>query len=222
MKHSHIQITGDGSHTLYSNVSGETYHSSYGAIQESLHIFIKAGLGNLHFSTSEIINILEIGVGTGLNVILTYLWSVKNNISVDYHGYEPFPIDDNLVDLLNYPDQLNISKEIFKLVQNFTGNQISLSNGFNYTGFESSIQMAHLEMNSYDMVFFDAFSPNTQPELWTPEIFGKIYKSLKKGGVLTTYSCKGIVKRSLKCAGFEIEKLPGPPGKREFLRAKKV
>jgi len=214
-----MQITDDGSHTLFSSKVGENYHSSFGAIQESEHIFIGAGLATIIDRNRNQANILEIGTGTGLNILLAYLWAEKNSIAIKYTGYEPFPISRNEVLLLNYPEQLAVDKKQFLLIHDSIGNHVSLSDEFSLLINEASIQSSKLTPDLYDVVFFDAFSPESQPEMWITEIFRKIYFSLKKNGVLTTYSCKGIVKRSLMEAGFVIEKLPGPPGKREFLRA---
>ena len=219
MKKNRIQITDDGSHTLYSKDVGENYHSSFGAIQESKHIFIDAGL-NITIDKKIIdVKILEVGVGTGLNVILAYLWSKDNNITTEYHGYEPYPISKEEVSLLNYSSQLQIDEKSFQLIHETSNKVVNLSEYFSLVTNEVLIQNAKLPTEFYDVVFFDAFSPTAQPELWTPKIFSKIFTSIKKDGVLTTYSCKGSVKRALKEVGFKIEKLPGPPGKREFLRA---
>ncbi len=214
-----IQITDDGSHTLYNENVGENYHSSFGAIQESKHIFIDAGLNTTIDKNIVDIKILEVGVGTGLNVLLAYLWSTNNNNTTEYHGYEPYTISKREVSLLNYSNQLQIDDETFLLIHKESNKLVNLSNYFSFITNEIPIENAKLPTEFYDVVFFDAFSPTAQPELWTPEIFSIIFTSMKKGGVLTTYSCKGSVKRALKEVGFKIEKLPGPPGKREFLRA---
>lgn len=214
-----LHITDDGSHTLYSDEAGETYHSTYGAIQESEHIFINAGLNTFLDKNLIKVKILEVGTGTGLNILLAYNWSIKNNVSVDYYGYEPFPIRANEVLLLNYPKQLNIDKSMLFYIHNNMEDSFNLSDGFCLCLKKTKIENANLPSSFYDVVFFDAFSPEAQPHMWTVEIFNSLYKSLKRESILTTYSCKGTVRRSLEEAGFIIEKLPGPPGKREFLRA---
>jgi tRNA U34 5-methylaminomethyl-2-thiouridine-forming methyltransferase MnmC len=219
---SRLQVTDDGSHTLTSEIVGENYHSSYGAIQESRHIFIDAGLAAVDENKNKQINVLEVGIGTGLNLLLTYLWSEKYNLSIKYHGYEPFPISKEEVILLNYPEQLGVDEKLFFHIHDKIGIPVNLSDKFALLVNKATIQSAKLKPGYYDVIYFDAFSPDSQPEMWTTEVFGKIYDSLKSGGLLTTYSCKGNVKRSLKEAGFKIEKLPGPPGKREFLRAWKI
>lgn len=219
MNRNRLLITDDGSHTMYSEKAGENYHSSFGAIQESEHIFIRAGLDTIVDKDLKLINILEVGTGTGLNIILAYLWVEKNNINIDYQGYEPFPISKDVILLLNYPQQLSVDEKLFFHIHNSVGKSTKLSDKFSLVINEALIQESKLESEYYDIVFFDAFSPEAQHEMWTTNIFTEMYKSLKHGGVLTTYSCKGTVKRALKEAGFAIEKLPGPPGKREFLRA---
>ncbi len=212
-------MTDDGSHTLFNDKLGENYHSSFGAIQESKHIFIDAGLNEFKKTNLKEIRVLEVGVGTGLNVLLTYLWASNNNKTIYYVGYEPFPINSEEVTMLNYTKNLQINKNIYYHIHRQTGKKISLSNSFSLLVNKSKIEDSKLESNFYDVVFFDAFSATSQPELWTTAIFTNIFNAIKHGGILTTYSCKGTVKRALVSAGFMIEKLPGPPGKREFLRA---
>lgn len=214
-----LQVTDDGSHTLFSQKTGENYHSSFGAVQESRHIFMNAGLEVIKDEKLKQLNVLEVGVGTGLNALLTYLWTLENNVAVAYYGYEPYPITADEATMLNYADLLKVDQSVFLKIHEKTNEVINLSEKFSVCISNSMIQKANLKPNSYNVVFFDAFSPEAQPEMWTVSVFKKVYMALKKNGVLTTYSCKGIVKRSLKEAGFEIEKLPGPPGKREFLRA---
>jgi tRNA U34 5-methylaminomethyl-2-thiouridine-forming methyltransferase MnmC len=147
------------------------------------------------------------------------LWCKVNNINIEYTGYEPYPISKNEVILLNYPEQLKVDDNIFISIHENIGKLNNLSNSFLLSIIKDQIQKAKLQTDFYNVIFFDAFSPTAQPELWTPEIFKLLFNAMKSGGVLTTYSCKGTVKRALKTAGFRIEKLPGPPGKREFLRA---
>lgn len=214
-----LHITDDGSHTMYNYRVGENYHSSHGAVQESKHIFINAGLESVDVNNKEQVNILEVGFGTGLNALLSYLWSNEKSIPVVYHGYEPYPITIEEALKLNYPGQLFVDQELFLLLHSSKNMLKNLSANFSLLINEELIENVVLPLNLYDVVFFDAFSPEVQPEMWNVDIFTNIYNSLKNEGVLTTYSCKGTVKRSLKESGFIIEKLPGPPGKREFLRA---
>ncbi len=219
MANNNLLITKDGSHTLYNDFANEHYHSSFGAIQESEHIFINAGLNTVIDKNIKQIKLLEVGTGTGLNILLSYLWSAKNKIPVEYNGFEPFPISKPQILELNYPEVLSVDKELFLYIHENFDKEIFLSNSFSVMINTSKIENSKLQSDYYDVVFFDAFSPQAQPELWTTEVFEIIFNALKQGGVLTTYSCKGTVKRALKSVGFRIEKLAGPPGKREFLRA---
>ena len=193
-------ITDDGSHTLKHPTFLEHYHSTFGALQESRHVFIQSAL-EYYKSTEGGINILEIGFGTGLNALLALQWAEK------------------VARKLNFPDLLNLDKEMFLKMHDPNTFSIHLTAQFHLNHIRLSLQETSLPDESFNVVFFDAFSPDVQPELWTVEVFLKIFLSMKKNSVLTTYSCKGIVKRALREAGFKIKRLPGPPGKREMLRA---
>lgn len=219
MEESDIIITGDGSTTLYNALSKEHYHSVFGAIQESMHIFIKAGLDAIS-KPADSVHLLEIGFGTGLNALLSYQWAEKHEIPVVYEGIEAFPIEYQKTKMLNYPEILGINNSIF-LEMHRSGENKKLGDFFVFSLSLEKFENAQFGQEKYDVVFFDAFSPESQPEMWTTEGFQKLYCALKPGGILTTYSCKGSVKRLLKGCGFQIEKIPGPPGKREFLRAVK-
>lgn len=210
--------TEDNSHTLFNKDIGEHYHSTYGAIQESEHIFIQAGL-QLFMNSKATINIFEVGFGTGLNALLTYIWALKNKLPVLYESVELYPVSINQVQQLNYPELLKIDKNSFFRMHQAGEEVVQLSKYFSLSNQISSLQEVELPSEYFDLIYFDAFSPDVQPEMWTDDIFRKIANATKKEGVLTTYSCKGIVKRALKAGGFEIEKLPGPKGKREILRA---
>lgn len=212
---SNLQITRDGSHTLYSNMYGETYHSSYGSIQESKHIFIHAGLDL--FLNHQHINVLEIGFGTGLNALLSLLWAEKHKIFINYHGIEAFPILSKEISELNFPEILGCDRLIFENLHK--EEHKNKADYFNMNLIKTSFLNYLPDNDAFDLIYFDAFSPESQPEMWSEEGFKKLFHAMKSGGVLTTYSCKGSVKRALKAAGFGIEKLPGPPGKREFIRA---
>jgi len=214
--------TADGSKTIYIPELNECYHSKNGALAESMHIFINAGY-RYAAESKEALNILEIGFGTGLNALLTLIETLRDKRFVNYHGVEPYRLAKHELDELNYPELTGVPgvtayfEELHKtssarpIIPNFT---LSVS--------AAKIEDIPLKNSFYDLVYFDAFAPDVQPELWRPELFDKIAASVKKGGALVTYSCKGDVKRALKVAGFSIEKLPGPPGKREFLRAIKL
>jgi len=219
-----IAITEDGSHTLYNNTLGEHYHSTHGAIQESQHIFIEAGLNALEKKSGSI-NILEIGFGTGLNALLTYQELETKAYKINYVAIEPFVLDKSIYTQLNYADLLNNKTllDIFiKMHEIPCDVPHFISDNFILNKIEGKLQELELSENAFDLVYFDAFSPEIQPELWDKEIFKILYTSMKNNSILTTYSAKGIVKRALKSAGFEIENLPGPIGKRQIIRAKKV
>lgn len=213
----------DGSHTLYREDLDEHYHSVFGAFSESKHIFINAGYAYLSRNLSDL-NILEVGFGTGLNAFLTFFEAEKDHINIKYTGVEAFALSDELISKLNYADlhKAEKAKVVFDLIHKSPWNVSSnLSSNFILKKIESKIEDVQLPQNAFDLVYFDAFAPDVQSELWTAELFKKIYNSMKDGAVLTTYSCKGDVKRALKSVGFTLEKLPGPKGKREFLRATK-
>jgi len=211
-------LTDDGSHTLYNQNIDEHYHSTFGAIQESKHVFIQTGLQYAGHSLKSI-NLLEIGFGTGLNALLAMLWTIENKTITEYTGIEPLPLSKEMVAKLNYPDILGFDKNLFYRMHFNSHERNMLSKYFSVQLLIGRIQEIKIPSGYFDVVFFDAFSPEVQPEMWTAEVFQKIAVATKRGGVLTTYSSKGTIKRALKSAGFEIEKLAGPRGKREILRA---
>jgi len=215
-----IRTTADGSDTIYSSEFNETYHSINGAITESVHVFIESGFKQL---TINNVSVLEIGFGTGLNAFLTLKEAKKEKKTVSYLTIERFPISENLVKCLNYSEIYSPKDEgdFQFLHQSEWGKEIPVTNFFKLTKINTDIVTYDYGLEKYDVVYFDAFSPNIQPELWTYEIFKKIYQAMKFGGVLTTYCAKGEVRRNMKAAGFIVERLPGPPGKREMLRGTK-
>ncbi len=216
-----LQITDDGSSTLFNEMMGENYHSHFGAVGESMHIFIEAGLKYFYkrAAKNEVLNILEVGFGTGLNALLTYIYNKEKGIKTNYKSYEPYPVSHSQVMLLNYCDLLGVDKD---LLWSLHSGDINRSDKKFFIEISNNLfEKATLKSDTFDIVYFDAFSPDAQSELWTPDVMKKVYNAMKNCSVLTTYSCKGDVKRALKGAGFKIEKLPGPPGKREFLRAVK-
>lgn len=214
-------VTSDNSHTLFNEKSDEHYHSTFGAITESEHIFISAGLDYYHRNKRLKTSILEVGFGTGLNALLSYKYAKQNDILINYLGIEAYPIGMKLASGLNYPDLVNVDMEVFKRMHEDTEAKIEIASCFTLQKRFTKFELLELPKNEFNIIYFDAFSPEAQAELWTEEIFKKLFSSMTEGGILTTYSCKGIVKRALKSAGFTIEKIPGPPGKREFLRARK-
>lgn len=215
-----LLVTSDGSHTLFNPEIGEHFHSTFGAVTESEHIFIRAGLDVIP-SKIKPIKLLEIGLGTGLNALLALRWAEKHKREVNYFAVEAFPLEKEVLSNLNYGDILGIDWEKFLAIHSAMNKKVRVSQYFTIEYQYATLQEAAFLPETYHLVFFDAFSPDVQPEMWTEDCFLKIAASMKRGGVLTTYSCKGIVKRALKAAGLQIEKLPGPPGKREFLRAVK-
>ncbi len=215
--------TGDGSHTLFVYELNEHYHSTFGAVNESRHIFINAGF-NYFKNITEQINILELGFGTGLNAFLTLFEARKNKQKVNYTAIEPYPLDKDIFPKLNYFDFIkdkNAEKIFLRLHQNNWNKHAEISKDFFLLKINSKIEDVILESDKYHLVYFDAFAPEVQPELWTEQIFQKVYNSMRNNGVLVTYSAKGMVKRNMISAGLEVEKLPGPKGKREFIRAVK-
>lgn len=213
-------LTADGSSTLFTDRFGETYHSRHGAIQESQHVFLQMGLHALPAGKGET-RILEMGLGTGLNALLTVLETEEKEIH--YTGIEAFPITETLAQELNFSDQLPHfeASALFNAIHESPwGIWYDLTPQFHLLKVEGKLEEFETD-DTYDLVYFDAFAPTTQPELWTEAIFTKVYHLLNPGGVLVTYSSKGDVRRAMIVAGFEVEKLPGPPGKREMLRGRK-
>lgn len=215
-----LKMTGDGSPTLFVPALNEHYHSVFGAIAESRHIFINAGFNFI--KDKDGINILEIGFGTGLNVFLTWLEVRARKVKVNYTAIEKYLLKPEVYSTLNYPDLTGYSfeKEYFIKMHELSWNSPGeISDGFFLHKIHTSLEEYHPEKDCFDLVYFDAFGPDVQPEMWSLQVFQKMAATLKRGGALVTYSTKGTVKRNLKEAGFSIEKLPGPAGKREVLRA---
>lgn len=219
MKREIIQ-TLDGSTTIQLTEWNECYHSKHGAIQEAQHVFIKNGLSL--FQEQEIA-ILEIGFGTGLNAFITLLESKKMNQTIDYVGVEAYPISAAEVLSMNYVDELDSKLEsstFEKIHESSWEEKVILNDRFALTKRKQFFQDIEDE-NRFDLIYFDAFGYRVQPELWSTEIFRKMYNSLKSNGILVTYAARGVVKRSMIEVGFTVEKLAGPPGKREMFRARK-
>ena len=224
-----LQLTKDGSHTLFNAQINESYHSTNGALQESLHVFIEAGLkAQLEKNVNNRIQILELGFGTGLNAILSYIECNKQQVDCDYTGIEAFPLDLPLIEQLNYTDWMNEDeKDKFNQIHTSEWNKKNdLNTQISLQKFHSKIEdIAKHPLskmtNHFDLVYMDAFDPAKQPELWTIDIFTTLYQIMKDGASLVTYSSKGDVKRAMRAAGFKVERLPGPIGKRHMLRGKK-
>jgi tRNA U34 5-methylaminomethyl-2-thiouridine-forming methyltransferase MnmC len=201
---------------------GESYHSKHGAIQEAYHVFIKNGLDE--FGNNSNIDLLEIGFGTGLNCFITFLEAEKRKLNINYVGVEGYPLAKGEIEQLNYVDQLKCAGnvQIFAAMHEMSWNEKQdLSNYFSLTKRRQFFEEID-DKNAFDLIYFDAFGARVQPELWTEDIFDKMFNSLKNNGVLVTYSAKGSVRRAMLSVGFTVEKLPGPPGKREMLRGTKL
>ncbi|OYX83534.1 MAG: SAM-dependent methyltransferase [Flavobacteriales bacterium 32-34-25] len=217
MKREIIQ-TQDGSTTIHLEEWNESYHSKHGAIQEAKHVFIKNGLS---LFKSKNISILEIGFGTGLNAFISFLESKSFEQNIDYVGVEAYPVAPEEILSMNYVDELNAQSqlEIFEKMHKSNWNEkVILSDSFSLTKRQQFFQDID-DVAQFDLIYFDAFGYRVQPELWSTEIFKKMYDALKENGVLVTYAARGVVKRSMIEVGFRVEKLAGPPGKREMFRA---
>ena len=213
--------TQDGSHSLLSERFGVSYHSKYGAIQESQHVFLEAGLAPLLPGRTDTIRVFEMGFGTGLNALLTSLAAQKAEKHIYYEAVEAFPVDLDQVHQLNYPDKLQTELAALQSMHSFKKEEVStISPYFDLLVWWQPLMEAPLTGN-FDVVYYDAFAPSTQPELWERATFQKIYDAMRVGGVLVTYCAKGVVKRTLRDIGFTVEGIPGPPGKREMTRAYK-
>ena len=215
-----LRATEDGSHTIFNLDLDEPYHSTNGAIQESTHIFIEKGFNSCE---KKYIRILELGFGTGLNMLLTFKHAGIQNKNVYYHAVEKFPLVSEEYSLLNYCQFLGQSlHQIFIKAHEADWNtNINLSE--NFILFKELADFRDMKHGpGFDIVYFDAFAPSKQPELWENAIIEATYKSLAPQGIWISYTAKGSVKRALQAAGFETEKFPGPPGKREILRGRKA
>jgi tRNA U34 5-methylaminomethyl-2-thiouridine-forming methyltransferase MnmC len=212
--------TADGSHTIYDTKLDEHYHSVHGAVQESEHIFIRNGFDTCHANP---INIFEVGFGTGLNALLTATRSLAGERQVIYTTIEKFPINEDIIWSLNHSDFAGIEgKKIFNLLHFSDWNRTTtICKNFSLKKIKGDFTSGNLS-GEYDLIYFDAFAPDKQPEMWTRDMFAKIASVTKKNGIFVTYSAKGEVKRNLIACGFDVKLLPGPPGKREIIRAVKI
>lgn len=216
-----IIVTKDGSTTIYFPDLNETYHSKFGAILESNHVFIDMGF-KLFINKPEV-SILELGFGTGLNALLTIIASANSQQTILYTGVDAYPVATDEINQMNFVSELQeqIDEEIFtKMHACSWGQKISLTNNFCLTKREQFFQQID-DQSTFDLIYFDAFGYRIEPELWSKDIFEKMYQALKPGGVLVTYACRSAVKNDMLSIGFTVEKLPGAPGKREMLRATK-
>ncbi len=215
-------MTRDGSHSVGISGTDTTYHSRHGAMQESLHIFIQAGLSPL-LTKKMRLRIFEMGLGTGLNALLTLAACREANQAVYYETIETHPLEQEIISALNYCRQLNqpALQESFDRIHACVWEEETMIDSLFCLKKNRIGLLEHRLEGEFDLVYFDAFAPGDQPELWTAEVFAKLYSAMSDQGVLVTYSSKGSVQRNLRSAGFSLLKLPGPPGKREILKASK-
>lgn len=218
-----IILTKDGSHSLRNKKLDETYHSIHGAWQESVHVFIKNGLDYLlPFHHTQPVNILEVGFGTGLNTLLTLNKSKEiQPASIEYTSIEAFPLGEEIWSQLNYTDRTEVTDYYYEIHKTSWGHKRQLTPNFTLLKLHTSIQEVELEQGRYDLVYFDAFAPNKQPEMWDLSILKKINQAMARHSIFVTYCAKGQLKRDLRILGMKVETLAGPPGKKEMVRALK-
>lgn len=218
MQNRKVVETKDGSKTIYIPEMEEHYHSSHGALQEAIHVFIVNGL--LQIDSNEI-SIFEMGFGTGLNAALTYVYKEEREIT--YHGIEAYPVDESMAKEMNYPQIIEgLNEETFnKMHEVIWDEEIEIADGFKLKKIHSKIEEYQLQPEFYDVIYFDAFGYRAQSKMWDLEILQNMYNGLKPGGMLVTYAARGQFKRDLKSLGFEVKSVPGPPGKREMTIALK-
>jgi tRNA U34 5-methylaminomethyl-2-thiouridine-forming methyltransferase MnmC len=212
--------TSDGSTTIHIKEWDECYHSKHGAIQEAKHVFIKNGLA---LFPNQKVSILEIGFGTGLNAFITYLEAQELGQTIDYVGVEAYPISEEELQSMNYPEELDAldSKAVFDKMHAVNWEvKNDLSESFSLTKRKQFFEKIN-DIEKFDLIYFDAFGYRVQPELWSVSVFERMFKSLKNNSVLVTYAARGVIKRNMIEVGFTVEKLAGPPGKREMFRARK-
>ena len=203
--------TADGSYTLFIPEVEETYHSTHGAVQESMHVFVENGLKTCG---KEMIRVLEVGLGTGLNAVLTLKHATKK---IDYCALEPYPLSKEILNELaaSRPNQFEMKFHVSN-----AGEWISIQENFSFVRMEVGLEEFSSE-EKFDVIYYDAFGPRVEPGLWTPERMQQCFDLLNEGGIFVTYCAKGEVRRNLQAAGFVVERLAGPPGKREMLRGVK-
>jgi tRNA U34 5-methylaminomethyl-2-thiouridine-forming methyltransferase MnmC len=213
-----IITTGDGSHSLLNTDLNETYHSRHGAVQESLHVFIQEGLDQTLATGASTVSVVEVGFGTGLNALLTAQRAEEKGVTVHYTSLETMPLPEELWMQLNYT-AAPAAQTLFNDIHLAPWNQpVDVRPTFQLQKLTVSLQDAALPAAQTDVVYFDAFAPNKQPEMWTYDMLAKAVHTLRPGGMFVTYCAKGQLKRDLKALGLTVETLPGPPGKKEMVR----
>lgn len=223
-----IIITADGSTTIQLPEWNEQYHSKHGAIQEAYHVFIKHGLRYICdaitssvVKKSQALSVLEIGFGTGLNALITFLEIEKLSCKINYVGVEGYPVSKEEIRRLNYASELKVDNAVFEKLHDVSWEEKHhISDNFTLTKQQKFFNEID-DKEAFNLIYFDAFGARVQPELWTEDIFKSMYAALKENATLVTYSAKGSVRRAMQSVGFKVEKLPGPPGKREMLRGTK-
>lgn len=218
MRMNRLEQTKDLSPTLYSEEFQQTYHSIHGAIAESNHVFLQKGLNEISKIKNEI-SIFEMGYGTGLNAALTWKYALEDKLKINYYSIEKYPVENDLIS--NFKTQDNELNQYLNQLNQAKWNIDHSFEGFQFQKILGDLNDIELE-KTFDIIYYDAFSPNAQPELWTEDIFRKMYSCLNPNGILVTYCAKGQVKRNLKAVGFLVDSPPGPIGKREMTRGRKL
>lgn len=215
-----IITTADGSHSLYISGIDETYHSRHGALQESKYVFIEQGLKHVE---GEEIRLLEVGFGTGLNALLTAIYARENKIKIVYHSLETLPLQMELMRSFAVESTIGEgNRDLFLSLHDVAWNQeVVIHDFFTLKKIQSGLQDFDAGSNRYDLIYYDAFGPRAQPDMWEATLFNKIASFTNENGVFVTYCAKGQVRRDLIAAGFNMTRLPGPPGKREMMRGKR-
>ena len=221
-----IVTTGDGSTTIQITDWDEQYHSMHGAVQEARHVFLKMGLDFWMNENPDqnSLHILEIGFGTGLNALLTLMHAEKSSVNLLYEGVEAYPVSSEELAQLNYLEAADAQafEAVFEKMHQLPWEQTEIiTEAFQLKKRKQTFETLE-DQDQHDLIYFDAFGARVQPELWEEPIFQKMSNALKPGGVLVTYAAKGSVRRAMQAVGFKVERLPGPPGKREMLRAVKI
>ena len=217
-----IVRTNDGSDTIYNKALDESYHSLHGSIKESEHVYINAGLDRVvNNKKNKSVSILEIGLGTGLNVLLTINYAKQKNIKIFYHAIEPFPLENSILKKLNFSRKIKeFDIKIFEKIHNSKSQTVTkLSNNFKFKRSINRLEEISLKKEKYDLIFFDAFAPSKQPDIWDKKNFSNIKYAMRREGVIVTYSSTKRLKRILKNLKFKIEIMAGPMGKKEMTRA---
>lgn len=219
--HTTLVTSGDGSHTLKNDHTGEHYHSIFGALTESKHVFLEAGLMATQ-TLGQNLKVLEVGLGTGLNLLLTATYAKSQGLNIEYTGLEPFPVLPATVKQLNYGELLD--QDLF---QSFFLNYdaLLLGHAWEHEGLKAQVELRSVQeyqcQGHFDLIYYDAFSPTSQLEMWSDDVVDKLSAFLKPGGILVTYCVRGFIRRRFLTNGLMAERLPGPPGKRQMLRISK-